>query len=124
MSSILAQNDGRYYPEVYANKFDDGKYRVDNSGAYQPWKEGSGGPGMVELRLSDYIRLEYYLFIFHVNKIRTWFVILFTLITGKGSGGHSGFGGGSSGGSGFGGIMFFSCFVQTFKLLIRNLSER
>ncbi|XP_055548302.1 pupal cuticle protein 20-like [Wyeomyia smithii] len=44
----LAQNfnDGRYYPELYSNKFDDGKYRADNSGAYQPWKEGQpGGPG-------------------------------------------------------------------------------
>lgn len=33
----LAQNynDGQYYPEVYAAKFDDGKWRPDNSGAYQ-----------------------------------------------------------------------------------------
>ncbi|XP_019549686.3 larval cuticle protein LCP-30-like [Aedes albopictus] len=36
----LAQNynDGRYYPELYAAKFDDGKWRPDNSGAYR----GSG----------------------------------------------------------------------------------
>ncbi|XP_001656591.2 larval cuticle protein LCP-30 [Aedes aegypti] len=37
VSCVLAQNynDGRYYPELYASKFDDGKWRPDNSGAYR-----------------------------------------------------------------------------------------
>lgn len=43
----LAQNvnDGRYYPEVYASKFDDGKWRPDNNGQYRgtPDKFGAGG---------------------------------------------------------------------------------
>ncbi|EAT45452.1 AAEL003225-PA [Aedes aegypti] len=42
----LAQNvnDGRYYPEVYASKFDDGKWRPDNNGQYRgtPDKFGAG----------------------------------------------------------------------------------
>ncbi|XP_055589326.1 uncharacterized protein LOC129741612 [Uranotaenia lowii] len=33
-------NDGRYYPELYQGKYNDGKYRPDNSGAYRP--DGSG----------------------------------------------------------------------------------
>ncbi|KXJ75036.1 hypothetical protein RP20_CCG009190 [Aedes albopictus] len=45
----LAQNvnDGRYYPEVYASKFDDGKWRPDNNGQYRgtPDKFGAGGSG-------------------------------------------------------------------------------
>ncbi|XP_062542082.1 uncharacterized protein LOC134210072 [Armigeres subalbatus] len=50
----LAQNynDGQYYPEVYAAKFDDGKWRPDNSGAYQgrtgvaKTSSGVGGVGL------------------------------------------------------------------------------
>ncbi|XP_058449254.1 uncharacterized protein LOC131429221 [Malaya genurostris] len=33
-------NDGRYYPELYQGKYDDGKYHPDSSGAYRP--DGSG----------------------------------------------------------------------------------
>ncbi|XP_053697711.1 pupal cuticle protein 36a-like [Sabethes cyaneus] len=36
----LRGSDGRYYPELYQGKWNDGKYRPDNSGAYRP--DGSG----------------------------------------------------------------------------------
>lgn len=42
MSCALAQqvkdarvNDGRYYPELYQGKYNDGKYRPDQSGSYR-----------------------------------------------------------------------------------------
>ncbi|XP_053692227.1 uncharacterized protein LOC128740689 [Sabethes cyaneus] len=78
-SCILAQNfnDGKYYPELYASKFDDGKYRGDNTGAYKGGQfTGAGGSG---------------------GKGSSGFG------SGSGLGGGSSFGGSSFGGSGFGG---------------------
>ncbi|XP_055632930.1 larval cuticle protein LCP-30-like [Toxorhynchites rutilus septentrionalis] len=41
ISCAVAQfNDGRYYPEQFAGKYDDGKYRPDNSGSYQGGDNG------------------------------------------------------------------------------------
>lgn len=41
---VLAQNynDGRYYPELYAAKFNDGKWRPDNAGSYQQGTRSKG----------------------------------------------------------------------------------
>nr|XP_019549684.2 endocuticle structural glycoprotein SgAbd-1-like [Aedes albopictus] len=36
LGCALAQNDGRYYPELLRGKFDDGQYRPDNAGSYRP----------------------------------------------------------------------------------------
>ena len=41
LGCALAQNDGRYYPELLIGKFDDGQYRPDNAGSYRP--DGAGG---------------------------------------------------------------------------------
>ncbi|XP_001851255.2 pupal cuticle protein 36 [Culex quinquefasciatus] len=45
----LAQNfnDGRYYPEQFAGRYDDGKYRPDGSGLYRGQDDGKyrGGQG-------------------------------------------------------------------------------
>ncbi|XP_065077600.1 pupal cuticle protein 20-like [Ochlerotatus camptorhynchus] len=47
---VLAQNynDGRYYPELYASKFDDGKWHPDKTGSYSRGDrtKGTGNPSI------------------------------------------------------------------------------
>ena len=40
-------NDGRYYPEYYETKWDDGRWRPDGRGRYDDGKYRPGAPGKV-----------------------------------------------------------------------------